>query len=245
MKRYVLILGAMSDIARPLARLYAAAGYNLYLADPQPNLLADDCARLKAGYGVEVKAMLFDLLYFNGHEKFFHRLDPRPAIVICIGGYLGDHQRATGDMEEVSKIIQINFVGPVSILNVVAAFYEKEKKGCIVGVSSAMGERGCRHHYFYSAAKAAFTTYLSGLRHRLASSGVRVLTIKPGFVATKMTAGISFPRWLTSRPEDAARDIFRAQQKGRDVLYTPAYWKFLAWLFIHLPERLFKRLHRG
>lgn len=242
MKGWVLILGAMSDIARPLARLYAAAGYNLYLADPHPEFLADDFARLKTGYGVEVKTMLFDLLYFNGHEKFFHRLDPRPLIVICIGGYLGDHDRATDDMEEVSKIVQINFVGPVSILNVAAACYEKEKTGCIVGVSSALAARGCRHHYFYSAAKAAFTTYLSGLRHRLASSGVRVLTVKPGFIATKMTAGLSFPRWLTSRPETAARDIFRAQQKGRDVCYTPAYWKPLTWLFTHLPEWLFKRM---
>lgn len=242
MNSYVLILGATSDIARPLAREYAAAGYNLYLADPQPGLLAEDCARLKAGYGVEVKSMLFDLLYFNGHEKFFHRLDPRPAIVICIGGYLGDHQRATGDMEEVSKITQINFVGPVSILNVVAACYEKEKSGSIVGVSSAMAERGFGNHYIHSAAKAAFSTYLSGLRHRLASANVHVLTVKPGFIATKMTAAISFPPALTSRPEAAARAIFHAQQKGRDILYTPAYWKPLSWLFLHIPERLFKRI---
>ncbi|MBI5638728.1 MAG: SDR family NAD(P)-dependent oxidoreductase [Nitrospinae bacterium] len=242
MKGYVLILGAMSDIARPLAREYAAAGYNLYLADPQPALLAEDCARLKSLYGIEAKALSFDLLYFNGHEKFFHRLDPRPSIVICIGGYLGDHQLATGDMEEVSKIIQINFVGPVSILNIAADCYEKEKSGFIVGVGSVMGQRGFHRHYFYSAAKAAFSAYLSGLRNRLASSGVRVLTVKPGFVATKMTAGISFPRWLISSPEKVARDIFRAQQKGGDVLYTPAYWKFIMWIFIHLPERLFKRM---
>ncbi len=242
MKGYVLILGAMSDIARPLAQCYAAAGYNLYLADPHPELLADDCARLKAAHGIEAKALSFDLLYFNGHEKFFHRLDPRPIGVICIGGYLGDHQLATGDMEEVSKIVQINFVGPVSILNVVAECYEKDGSGFIVGVSSVMGERGFHQHYFYGAAKAAFTAYLSGLRHRLAPSGIRVLTVKPGFIATKMTAGIRFPRWLTSRPEIAARDIFRAQQKGRDVLYTPAYWKFIMWIFIHLPEFLFKRM---
>lgn len=243
MKGWVLILGAMSDIARPLARLYAAAGYNLYLADPQPELLADDCAAIKTDCGVEAKPLLFDFLYFNGHEKFFHRLDPRPSIVICIGGYLGDHQMAMGDMEEVSRIVQINFVGPVSILNVIADVFEKEKAGCIVGVGAAMAERGCRRHYFHSAAKAAFSTYLSGLRHRLAPSGVHVLTVKPGFVATKMTAGISFPRWLTARPEIAARDIFRAQQKGSDVCYTPAWWKPLAWLFIHLPEWVFKRTY--
>ena len=242
MKGYVLILGAMSDIARPLAREYAAAGYNLYLADPHPELLAEDCARLKSAHGIEAKALIFDLLYFNGHEKFFNRLNPRPSIVICIGGYLGDHRLAMGDMEEVSKIIQINFVGPVSILNIVADCYEKENGGCIVGVSSAMGERGIHQHYFYSAAKAAFTAYLSGLRHRLALSGVRVLTVKPGFVATKMTAGITFPRWLISSPEKVAHDIFRAQQKGGDVLYTPGYWKFIMWIFIHIPEWLFKRM---
>ncbi len=242
MKGYVLILGANSDIARPLARLYAAAGYNLYLAHTRPELLTEECERLKAEHGIDARPLLFDLLYFNGHEKFFHRLDPRPAGVICIGGYLGDHQLATADMEEVSKIIQINFAGPVSILNIAADCYEKEKAGFIVGVSAAMGERGFGNRYFYAAAKAAFTAYLSGLRNRLSSSGVRVLTVKPGFVATKMTAGISFPRRLTARPEDVARDIFRAQQKGRDVLYTPGYWRFLMWIFIHLPEGLFKRM---
>ncbi len=242
MKGYVLILGANSDIARPLARLYAAAGYNLYLAHTQPEVLTAECEHLQAAHGIDAKPLRFDLLYFNGHEKFFHRLDPPPAGVVCIGGYLGDHRLAMGDMEEVSKIIQLNFVGPVSILNVVADFYEKEKAGFIVGVSSVMGERGFRHNYFHAAAKAAFTTYLSGLRHRLSFSGVQVLTVKPGFTATKMTAGIPFPRWLTARTGDVARDIFRGQQKGRDVIYTPGYWKFLMWLFIHIPERLFKRV---
>lgn len=243
MKGYILILGAKSSIARALAREYAAHGYNLYLAARQAGQLADDCADLMTRYGVDARALEFDLLNFGGHKDFFRHLAPKPAGVICAAGYLGNHPSAMRDFEESAKIILTNFMGPVSILNVVADYYEKDKSGFIVGIGSVAGDRGRKGNYIYGAAKGAFAVYLSGLRNRLAGSGARVLTVKPGFVATKMTEGLNLPPALTASPEEAARDIFGAQQRGKDVLYTKWFWKFIMYAIIHIPERIFKKMN--
>ncbi len=243
MKGYVLIIGAKSDIARAVAREYASHGYNLYLAARHAELLNDEAAHLQIRYGVAAKPLEFDLLYFNGHEKFWDRLDPAPEGVLCIAGYLGDQKLAEKEMAEAAKVIQTNFAGPMSILNIAADRYERVGRGFIVGVSSVAGDRGRKANYIYGAAKAAFTVYLSGLRNRLAAKNVQVLTAKPGFVATKMTEGMELPPALTATPEEAARDIFRAQQSGRDVVYTKWLWKFIMAAIIHIPERLFKKMN--
>ncbi|NBL00175.1 MAG: SDR family NAD(P)-dependent oxidoreductase, partial [Erysipelotrichia bacterium] len=108
--------------------------------------------------------------------------------------------------------------------------------------SSVAGDRGRKANYIYGSAKAGFSAYLSGLRNRLHGSGVQVLTVKPGFVNTKMTEGLDLPAKLTAEPEDVARDIFRAQQKGKDVLYTKCIWKLIILIIKHVPEFMFKKM---
>jgi decaprenylphospho-beta-D-erythro-pentofuranosid-2-ulose 2-reductase len=85
------------------------------------------------------------------------------------------------------------------------------------------------------------TTYLSGLRNRLCDSNVHVMTVKPGFVETRMTAGMKLPRALTAQPEEVARDIFRAQQKRRSVIYTRGIWRLIMLVILHIPESIFKK----
>ncbi|MCI5117655.1 MAG: SDR family NAD(P)-dependent oxidoreductase, partial [Candidatus Electrothrix sp. LOE1_4_5] len=95
-------------------------------------------------------------------------------------------------------------------------------------------------NYVYGSAKAAFTAYLAGLRNRLHETGVQVLTVKPGFVATKMTAGMDLPARLTAQPEEVAEDIYTAQQKGKNVLYTKWMWKWVMIVIKSIPEWKFK-----
>jgi short-subunit dehydrogenase len=104
------------------------------------------------------------------------------------------------------------------------------------------GDRGRQSNYIYGSAKAAFTTYLSGLRNRLAKSNVHVLTVKPGFVRTKMTANLPLPGPVTAKPEQVATDVFRAFQKGGNELYTLWMWRYLMFIIRNIPEPIFKRL---
>lgn len=239
---HLLILGAGSDIARAIARMYAQNGYSLYLAARRPEEIQADAADLKNRYSAEAGCVKFDVTDFSSHPEFYGSLDPKPAGVICVVGYMGEQESAQADFGEAKKVIETNYTGCVSILELAAADMEARKEGFIVGISSIAGDRGRAKNYLYGSAKAGFSAYLSGLRNRLHGAGVKVLTVKPGFVATKMTEGMSLPPALTADPREVAADVYRAQQKGRDILYTKWFWRFIMWAIIHLPERLFKRM---
>jgi hypothetical protein len=128
----------------------------------------------------------------------------------------------------------------VSLFNIIANDFEKRRSGFIVGISSVAGDRGRKSNYIYGSAKAALTAYLSGLRNRLYDAQVHVMTVKPGFVATKMTEGMDLPEKLTAQPEEVAKDIYKAQQKSKDVLYTKSIWRFIMMIITAIPEWKFK-----
>ena len=127
-------------------------------------------------------------------------------------------------------------------MNIIANDFEQRRSGTIIGISSVAGDRGRQSNYLYGSAKAALTTYLSGLRNRLARSNVHVVTVKPGFVRTKMTSGLALPGPLTAKPERVAADIFDAYQKRGDQLYTLWPWRYLMFIIRNIPEPVFKRL---
>lgn len=127
-------------------------------------------------------------------------------------------------------------------MNVIANEYEQNKNGFIVGISSVAGDRGRKSNYIYGSAKAAFSAYLSGLRNRLHDANVQVLTVKPGFVNTQMTKGMELPEKLTAQPEEVARDIYAAQKKGKDVLYTRWFWRWIMLIIRNIPEFQFKKM---
>ena len=130
----------------------------------------------------------------------------------------------------------------MSIFNIIAADFEQRKSGFICGISSVAGDRGRKANFIYGAAKAALTTYLSGLRNNLYSSGVHVLTIKPGFVATKMTEGMDLPEKLTASPEQVANAIFKAQKSKKNVVYTIWIWRWVMLIIRNIPEWQFKKM---
>jgi NAD(P)-dependent dehydrogenase (short-subunit alcohol dehydrogenase family) len=134
------------------------------------------------------------------HAAFLASLPQRPDMTICVFGYLGDQQLAESDWTECERILQTNYVGAVSILNLIASEYAAKGSGLIAGISSVAGERGRQSNYFYGSAKAGFTAYLSGLRNRLFHKGVHVLTVQPGFVYTKMTENMPLPGLLYWSP---------------------------------------------
>jgi decaprenylphospho-beta-D-erythro-pentofuranosid-2-ulose 2-reductase len=240
--KYILIIGAGSDVARPLARLYARQGYGIYLASRNIEQLKRDASDIKLRFNVETAAFQLDVTKTETHSIFYSSLPEKPIGVICLAGILGDQKKAENDFIETSEIIAANYTGLVSLLNIIANDFEKRKEGFIVGVSSVAGERGRKSNYMYASAKAGFTTYLSGLRNRLHSSHVTVMTVHPGFIRTKMIAGKETPGIITASPEDVAKDIFNGQQAGKDFIYSKWIWRFIMLAFKNIPESIVKKL---
>ena len=237
-----LILGATSDIAKATAAQFARQGFDLILAARQSERLATVVTDLEIRFNVQVEAIEFDAVDFASHESFYRNLPDKPEVAVCVFGYLGDQTKAQVDFSETKQIIDTNYTGAVSILNIVANDFEQRRSGTIIGISSVAGERGRQSNYLYGSAKAALTTYLSGLRNRLAKSNVHVITVKPGFVRTKMTAGLPLPAPLTAKPERVALDVFDAYQKRRNQVYTLWMWRYVMVVIRNIPESTFKRL---
>jgi len=240
---YVLIVGAKSDIAKELAKEYARNGYNLYLAARRNESLSDLSSDIRIRYGVDVQLKELDITDFQSHVGFYESLNPKPLGVIVVSGYMADQKECEKDWAKTLNTINVNYTGPVSLLNIVANDMEQNKNGFIVGISSVAGDRGRKANYIYGSSKAAFSAYLSGLRNRLYDSKVQVLTVKPGFVNTKMTQGLNLPKRLTAEPRDVAVDIFKAQQNKKDVLYTKARWRLIMFIIKNIPEFMFKKLN--
>jgi hypothetical protein len=241
--KQVLILGATSDIAKALAYKFASEGYNLTLAARKAERLAEVATDIEIRHNVKSEAVEFDALDYAGHAAFYEGLSRKPDLAICVFGYLGQQQKAQVDFAEAEKIINANYTGAVSILNIIANDFEQRRSGVIIGFSSVAGDRGRGSNYFYGSAKAALTTYLSGLRNRLAKANVNVITVKPGFVRTKMTAHLPLPGPVTATPEQVARAVFKAYRAGSHQVYTLWLWRYLMWLIRNIPEPIFKRLN--
>jgi len=239
---YILIVGATSDIAKAVAREYAKHGYDLYLAAREPKALEEFAQDIVVRTTQEVKLLALDILAFSTHVAFYDALEPKPLGVVSAVGYLGEQKLAQTDFAEAKKIMDSNYTGVVSLLNIIANDFEARRSGFIVGISSVAGDRGRKSNYLYGSAKAALTAYLSGLRNRLYESQVQVLSVKPGFVATKMTAGMDLPEKLTAEPDEVAEDIFNAQQNGKDCIYTKWVWRYIMLIIKLIPEWKFKRM---
>jgi len=240
---YVLIIGAKSDIAKATARKYAKQGFDLYLAARNVDELEEFTKDIITRTQRSIKLLELDILDYDSHQSFYDNLNEKPFGVISAVGYLGNQEKAQSDFSETKKIIDTNYTGVVSLFNIIAYDFEKRKSGFIVGISSVAGDRGRKSNYVYGAAKAALTTYLSGLRNRLYSAQVHVLTVKPGFVATKMTEKLDLPKKLTVQPEEVAEDIYRAQQNSKNVLYTKWIWRWVMPIIKMIPEWKFKGMN--
>lgn len=235
-----LILGANSDIGWAIAKKLDSKGYELILAARNTDQLQPKLSTLDTK---KVAAVPFDALNFDSHGSWFANLPMQPNLVVCVFGYLGDQKKAEGNWAEAKKIIDTNYTGAASILGVVAKSFAEKKGGTIVGISSVGGDRGRASNYYYGSAKAAFTAFLSGLRNALVKSNVHVVTVKPGFVATKMTAGMPLNPRLTSTPEHVADRVVSAVEKKSDEIYVGRIWWVVMFVIRSIPERIFKRLN--
>ena len=239
-----LIIGATSAIAEATARLLAGRGGSLYLVGRNVARLEAIAADLTVRGAAHVATETLDLNTLALHEPMIERafvaLGGIDSVLIA-HGTLSEQRACQLSVAQSLAEISTNALSVVSLLTLLGNRLEAERSGAIAVVSSVAGDRGRASNYVYGSAKALVTAFCSGLRQRLASAGVRVITVKPGFVDTPMTRNFR-KGLLWAKPEAIARGIVRAMDRGRGTVYLPAFWRPLMLAVRLIPERFFARL---
>jgi len=240
----VLIIGAASAIAEATARLYARRGAKLFIVARNPQKLQDMVADLKVRGAADVAFATLDVNDTASHAGVLDRawsfLDG-PDVVLLAHGTLPDQQACEASASTALEEFATNATSTIALLTSIASPMQAQGRGSIAVISSVAGDRGRASNYLYGAAKAAVTTFLSGLRQRLNKHDVNVLTIKPGFVDTPMTRDFK-KGLLWAKPEGVAKGIVRAIDHGKPVAYLPWFWWGIMLIIKHVPEFVFKRI---
>lgn len=242
---WTVVVGASSAIGRSISRIFADHGNDLILAGRDIEDLQRTAADVRVRSGRRVEVIAFDAMEFEKHEDFWHECQSRAAGgvdgLVVLHGSLPVQAEAQSDFKTARAAIDLNFTSVVSLLTHAANDFQAKTRGSICVFSSVAGDRGRQSNYVYGSAKAGLTAFLQGLRNRLHHSGVKVITVKPGFVDTAMTWGLVTSK-LNAQPEVVAKDVFNAVRHGKPVLYTPWFWRYIMMIVKHIPECCFMRM---
>jgi len=237
----MIVLGANSDISRSFVELMIQKEgvSRIYLFTSNVDTVEPFKQHLRVKYEVDASIYAYDLLYLPDFD--FSELEYN--LVFCASGYLGKQTDIDlSNRDDNDKILKINYSKLVLALNHIALDLIQKKSGTIVALSSVAGERGRKSNFIYGSAKAGFTAYLSGLRNYLFSHKIHVLTVKPGFMDTKMTAGLDLPKRLTISPQKAANLIYRGYKRKKNTIYIAPVWRYIMFIIRNIPEFIFKKM---
>ena len=241
----ILILGATSAIAMAVARELLAADAHFFL-------VARNGAKLEAVHNdlatrgaASVNALEMDLDGTTSHQQMLERAAQTLGgidLALIAHGVLGEQNDAQASFDAAAPVLHTNFVSAVSLITWLANYFEQQRSGTLAVISSVAGDRGRKSNYVYGASKGALNIFLDGVRNRVDRSGVHVLTIRPGFVATPMTAHL--PQGpLFATPAKVARGIVKAMERRKDVIYVPWFWRPIMFVIRCVPEFIFKKMN--
>lgn len=248
MKR-ILIIGATSAIAQHCARIWARDGAQFHLIartlthleDIGLDLLARGTSTGRSAHYMDKLDVLDQQSHESTLSKAFTTLG-ECDIVLIAHGILPDERQCADDPAEAIHQFNVNATATISLAAHAATHLRKQGHGTLAVISSVAGDRGRPSNFHYGAAKAAVSTYCDGLRASLHGTGVNVVTIKPGMVATPMTAGMTLPKVLVASPERVARDIVNGIARGAATIYTPWWWRLVMLVIRLIPEAIFVRM---
>lgn len=243
MKR-VLIMGATSAIAEATARLLAARADTLFLVARNAQRLIATADDLRVRGAAAVHTYILDAQDLDGYRPMLDAAAAQMGDIdaaLIAHGTLSDQAACQRSIELLQQEFAVNALSFMALATQLATRMEAQGQGVIAIISSVAGDRGRQSNYVYGAAKAAVSAFASGLRQRLYSKGVWVVTIKPGFVSTPMTAAFKKGA-LWASPATVARSIVRAMDHGTPVLYVPWFWRPIMAIIRSIPEFLFRRL---
>ena len=240
----ILIIGATSAIAQETARCFARDGAELFLVGRSAEKLEAVQNDLKVRGAKRAETFVLDLSDLDRHQEMIQAaietLDGLDMVLVA-HGTLGDQRLSQESVAKTLEEFTTNCTSVISLLTLLANYFEPRRRGCIAVISSVAGDRGRRSNYVYGAAKGALTIFLQGLRSRLTQSGVAVVTIKPGFVDTPMTASLK-KGLLFASSRRVGEGIYNAMKKGKEVVYLPWFWRYIMLIVRSIPEPVFKKM---
>lgn len=239
----VLLIGGSSVIAQALARSYAADGWTVIFAGRDETELSNAEADIAIRHGVVTRTLRFDAAVPSSIDAAADSLTVGvlPRDLVFVIGHSEGADRAPYDPASAEVILAANYSAITRFLARLLPRIEAGSGHRIVFVSSVAGDRGRKANFVYGAAKAALNAYAQGLRALLRRHGTSVLTVKLGYVDTRLAYGKT-PAWLTCSPAYVARAIRNATRRNAMVVYVPWFWRPIMTLLRHLPEAVFIRL---
>jgi short-subunit dehydrogenase len=235
----VLILGANSDVAKQCIKQYLEKGFSVVAASRDTTSLQKLIGENNLDPS-KITILYFDAVDFDSHQKFYDELPVKPHIVVYAAGFLVDNEKALRNFKGAQQMMMVNYMGAVSILNIIAMDESNKNLERIIGLSSLSGVRGRKSNFVYGSTKAAFTTYLAGLRQELASKKIKVNALVIGYIRTKINEELQLNESLIMEPDYVAKYIVNA---GNSFTIVPNFkWKMIYMILKILPESLVAKL---
>ena len=239
----MIILGSNSEVAQSFVEKVLEAGgkySTIFLFTSNKETTEKFAKHIDVKYFQQSEIIELDLMKEIDYMKFD---DITSDLLFCATGYLGEGtEEGLYDNKNTERIIDINYAKLVPVLNFFAEKMERQRSGNMIVLSSVAGDRGRQSNFIYGSAKAGLTAYLSGLRNYLFDKKVHVMTVKPGFMDTKMTEGLPLNPKLTATPKQAAESIYKAYKSQKNVAYVLPIWSIIMLIIKNIPEFIFKKL---
>ena len=235
----VLILGANSDVAKQCILQYVQKGYLVMAASRNLSALEDFFTQHSLT-PKQVVLLSFDAEDFDSHAVFCQQLPYQPNVIVYAAGFLVQNDKAFHDFSSVQRMMKVNYMGAVSVLNRLVFDTKNNNLERIVGLSSLSGVRGRKSNFIYGSTKSAFTQYLAGLRQELVSRNITVNALVIGYINTKINAGLELNQNLIMQPDYVAKHIVNA---GSGFTIVPNWkWKIIYRILKYSPEFLVSKL---
>jgi decaprenylphospho-beta-D-erythro-pentofuranosid-2-ulose 2-reductase len=231
----ILIIGGNSDIGYASAKIFAKNKYDVHLVSRNIEQLNINKKEIVNLYNVKCKITCMDLLEQDQINKFFKENTVSPKVILIASGFLQPEEK------KIENIVRINYLAPLEFIEKSLDKYQSQEiLKTVIGISSVAGERGKKNNNVYSSAKSGFSCYLDGLRQKIYNKGIHVITVKPGWVNTKMTKGLNLPKFMTVNSAYVGNKIFNSYKSKKNTLYVPGYWSIIMFVYKLVPEFIFK-----
>ena len=237
---YIIIYGGSSLISKKLLEILSKDFNQFIIFCRKKNIVQQYISEKKLD-NLEIKIFEVDLLDLETNLSIIEKLENNICGLIWISGFIGNPDEEYLDSKKCETNLRVNFLNPVLLINKIVPKMKTGKKSFIAVFTSVAGLRGRSKRLFYSSAKSALITYLSGLRQKLNREQIHILTVIPGYMRTK-PFNIKAPSFLITSPEKSAQIVYNAIKKEKEIVYINFFWRIIMFCINLLPEKIYKKL---